>query len=45
MMGVGGAVAVTGIVLAIMNRPERVLPNVEVAPKSGGGIATVGWHF
>jgi len=45
MMGVGGAVAVTGIVLAIMNRPERVLPNVEVAPKSGGGIASVGWHF
>jgi hypothetical protein len=45
MMGVGGAVAVTGIILAIMNRPERVLPNLEVAPKGGGGIATVGWRF
>jgi hypothetical protein len=46
MMGVGGAVAVTGIVLAILNRPERVLPNVEVAPKPGGGMtAAVGWHF
>jgi hypothetical protein len=45
MMGVGGAVAVTGIVLAIMNRPKRVLPSVEVAPTSGGGVAQVGWQF
>jgi hypothetical protein len=45
MMGVGGAVAITGIVLAIMNRPTRVLPNVEVAPKAGGGVAKVGWRF
>ncbi len=45
MMGVGGAVAVTGVVLAILNRPERVLPNVEVAPKAGGGVARVGWRF
>ncbi len=45
MMGVGGAVAVTGIVLAIMNRPTRTLPNIEVAPQAGGGIAKVGWHF
>ncbi len=45
MMGVGGAVAVTGIVLAIINRPQRVLPNVEVAPKAGGGVAKVGWNF
>ena len=45
MMGVGGAVVVTGVVLAIMNRGERVLPNVEVAPKAGGGVAKVGWRF
>jgi hypothetical protein len=45
MVGVGGAVAVTGIVLVILNRPQRVLPNVEVAPKAGGGIAKVGWRF
>jgi hypothetical protein len=45
MVGVGGAVAITGVVLAIMNRGERVLPNVEVAPKAGGGIAKVGWRF
>jgi hypothetical protein len=45
MMGVGGAVAITGVVLAIMNRPQRVLPSVEVAPKAGGGVAKVGWRF
>jgi hypothetical protein len=45
MMGVGGAVAVTGIVLAIMNRPTRELPNIEVAPSAGGGVAKVGWSF
>ena len=45
MMGTGGAVAITGIVLAIMNRGQRVLPNVEVAPKAGGGVARVGWRF
>jgi hypothetical protein len=45
MMGVGGAVAITGIVLAIMNRPTRVLPNIEVAPTTGGASAAVGWKF
>lgn len=45
MMGIGGAVTVTGIVLAILNRPQRVLPNVEVAPRAGGAVAKVGWRF
>jgi hypothetical protein len=45
MIGVGGAVAVTGVVLAILNRPTRELPNVEVTPKAGGGVAAVGWSF
>lgn len=45
MMGVGGAVTVTGIVLAILNRGQRVLPDVEVAPRAGGSIAKVGWRF
>ncbi len=45
MAGAGGAVMATGIVLAIMNRGERVLPNLEVAPKPGGGVAAVGWRF
>jgi hypothetical protein len=45
MIGAGGAVAITGLVLAILNRPTRVLPNVEVAPHAGGVTASVGWHF
>jgi len=45
MMVAGGGVMVTGLVLAIMNRPHRVLPNVEVAPHVGGASASVGWHF
>ena len=45
MMGAGGAIAITGIILAISNRAERVLPNVEVAPKGGGMTAAVGWSF
>src|SRR4029077_20090406 len=35
MIGAGGAVAITGVVLAILNRPSRVLPNVEVVPHGG----------
>jgi hypothetical protein len=45
MMAVGGGVLATGIVLVVLNRPTREMPSVEVAPKSGGGVATVGWHF
>jgi len=45
MMAVGGGVMITGLIFAIANRPTRVLPNVEVAPKSGGAVTTVGWHF
>lgn len=45
MMATGGGVMVTGLVLAIMNRPRRVLPKVEVAPTPGGAQAAVGWHF
>lgn len=45
MMAVGGGVMVTGLVLAILNRPTRILPNVEVAPKSGGAVTSFGWRF
>jgi hypothetical protein len=45
MMAAGGAVMVAGVVLAIMNRPHRVLPHVEVAPTPGGANASVGFHF
>jgi hypothetical protein len=45
MLAVGGAVTVGGVVWAIMNRPRRVLPNMEVAPTAGGMQARVGWRF
>jgi hypothetical protein len=45
MMIAGGAVMVGGIVMTAMNRPKRVLPNVEVIPGEGGVKAQVGWSF
>ena len=45
MMAGGGVVAITGIVLAIMNRPTRSLPTVEVMPSAGGATATLGWSY
>jgi hypothetical protein len=43
MMVAGGVIAVGGIVGAIMDRPKRILPNVDVAPLRGGG-AEVSLH-
>jgi hypothetical protein len=45
MMAAGGAVAVTGIILTILNKAERVLPSVEAQPMPGGAAASVGWSF
>lgn len=45
MMIAGGAVAIGGVVAAIVDSPRRVLPNVEVVPTSGGGMAVFGGHF
>jgi hypothetical protein len=45
MMIAGGAITVGGVVWAIMNRPRRVLPQMEVAPTNGGMQAAVGWKF
>jgi hypothetical protein len=45
MMVAGGAVLVGGVVMTVMNRPRRVLPNVEVIPAAGGIKAHVGWSF
>ena len=45
MMVAGGAVAVGGVIWAIMNRPTRRLPKVEVAPTSGGAAAAATWSF
>ncbi len=39
MMASGGAILVGGVVWTILNRPRRVLPNVEVAPTDGGVTA------
>jgi len=41
----GGAAAVAGAVLIIMNRPTRFLPNVEVQPTQGGVAAAWTGHF
>ena len=41
----GGAVAVGGIVMAIINRPKRIMPNIEVTPTADGIKTQVGWKF
>ena len=45
MMVAGGAVMLGGIVMTAMNRPKRVLPNMEVIPSEGGITASAGWSF
>lgn len=45
MMVTGGAVTIGGIVMAIINRPQRILPKVEIAPTSGGMAARSTWRF
>ncbi|HSD91125.1 MAG TPA: hypothetical protein VLB44_26565 [Kofleriaceae bacterium] len=45
MMVAGGAFVVGGVVWAVINRPKRVLPNMEVQPTNGGMSARVGWRF
>ncbi|HTR50076.1 MAG TPA: hypothetical protein VMJ10_05160 [Kofleriaceae bacterium] len=41
----GGAIAAAGVVGAYLDKPKRILPNIEVAPTSGGGIARARWRF
>jgi hypothetical protein len=45
MMFAGGAVTVGGVVMAILNRPKRVLPKIELAPTAGGMAASTSWQF
>jgi len=45
MMVAGGAITVGGMVMVILNRPERVLPKIEVAPTAGGATASTRWSF
>ncbi|HSN30762.1 MAG TPA: hypothetical protein VLT45_30955, partial [Kofleriaceae bacterium] len=44
MLAGGGAIAITGAVLAVINsKAERILPSVEATP--GGAVTSVGWRF
>ena len=45
MMVAGGAVTVGGIVMAILNRPQRILPTAEVTPTNGGAVVSTRWRF
>jgi hypothetical protein len=46
MMAGGGAIAIGGIVMAVINsKAERILPSVETTPTSGGAMTSVGWRF
>ncbi len=45
MMVTGSAVVIGGIVMTIMNRPQRILPKVEVAPTTGGMTMSTSWKF
>jgi hypothetical protein len=45
LMIAGGATTLGGVVFAILNRPTRKLPTLELAPQPGGMSAAVGWTF
>ncbi len=45
MMITGGAITIGGVVWAIINRPKRVLPAMEVQPTNGGIAASFSGHF
>jgi hypothetical protein len=45
MMVAGGAIAIGGVVWAVINRPNRVLPSLEVAPTTGGVRASAAFRF
>jgi hypothetical protein len=45
MMVAGGAVTIGGVVMAILNRPQRILPKVELTPTAGGATASARWRF
>ncbi len=45
MMAVGGVAVAAGVVMAILDRPKRILPDVEVAPTAGGATAILHLRF
>lgn len=45
LMVAGGAIAITGTVWGLLNRPIKSTPKVEVAPTPGGAAAFARWSF
>ena len=45
MMVVGGAAAIAGVVGAILDRPRRILPKLEVGPEPGGATVAARWRW
>jgi len=43
LLATGGAIAVGGIIAAVLDRPRSTVPNLELAPAQGG--ASVRWSF
>lgn len=40
-----GAAVITGVVLVVLNRPQRHVLKLDLVPAQGGATATVGWRF
>jgi hypothetical protein len=46
MIATGGVLAVGGLVWArFVNRPRRIVPDMELRPTPGGVTAQAGWRF
>lgn len=45
MMIIGGVITAGGVTWAILNRPQRYVPQLEVIPSSGGMTAYAAWQF
>jgi hypothetical protein len=45
MFATGGVLAVGGVVWAILNRPQRTPPRLEVDANGDGARAMLGWQF
>jgi hypothetical protein len=44
IMVAGGAIAVSGVVLVLLDRPERVVPHLQVVPERGGVSVGYVWQ-
>ena len=41
----GAAIAIGGVVWTVLNRPRHVVPEIELAPTTSGGVARARWTF